>query len=120
MTVTSPDVDDRMVSIVKVADDEELLVFVHEVVPRLAALEGAALTVLDHLLVPVGQHVPGESRAQLHHAQPEVRVVDLEVVGDAPHDDQVDILLLQLPGDGATGPSELGLLVIHHHHHLTV
>ena len=57
-----------MVSIVKVADDEELLVFVHEVVPRLAALEGAALTVLDHLLVPVGQHVPGEPRAQLHHA----------------------------------------------------
>ena len=115
-----PDVDDWMVSVVKVTDDEELFVFVHEVVPRLAPLEGAALAVLYHLLVPVGQHVPGEPRAQLDHAYPEVGVVDLEVVGDAPHDDQVDILLLQLPGDGAAGPGELGLLVIDHHHHLAV
>ena len=109
-----------MISIVKVSDDEELLMFVDEVVPRLAPLECAALLVVDHLLVPVGQHVPGEPGAQLHHAYPEVGVVDLEVVGDAPHDDQVDILLLQLPGDGAAGPGELGLLVVHHHHHLAV
>ena len=120
MTVILPDVDDWMVSVVKVSDDEELFVFVDEVVPRLAPLEGAALAVLYHLLVPVGQHVPGEPRAQLDHAYPEVGVVDLEVVGDAPHHDQVDILLLQLPGDGAAGPGELGLLVIDHHHHLAV
>ena len=120
LTVILPDVDDWMVSVVKVTDDEELFVFVYEVVPRLAPLEGAALAVLYHLLVPVGQHVPGEPRAQLDHAYPEVGVVDLEVVGDAPHDDQVDILLLQLPGDGAAGPGELGLLVIDHDHHLAV
>ena len=60
-----PDVEDRMVSILKVSDDEELFMFVHEVVPRLPPLECAALAVLNHLLVPVGQHVPGEPRAQL-------------------------------------------------------
>ena len=73
-----------------------------------AALEGPAHLVADHLVVPVGQHVPGEPGGELHHAHPKVGVVDVQVVGHAPHQDQVDALLLQLPGDGAGGASEAG------------
>ena len=40
---------------------------------------------------------------QLNHPDPKVGVVDVEVVGDAPHDDQVHPLLLQLPGQSARG-----------------
>ena len=49
-----------MVAGVEVSDDEELLVLVHQVLPRPPSLERSALGVLYHLLVPVGQHVAGE------------------------------------------------------------
>ena len=60
----------------------------------------------NHLVVPVGQHVTCkpvvrkiflhlhlliEPGGQLNHPDPEVGVVDVEVVGDAPHDDQVHL-----------------------------
>ena len=45
---------------------------------------------------------------QLDHPNPEVGVVDVEVVGDAPHDDQVHPLLLQLPSQSARSSSETG------------
>ena len=66
------------------------------------------LAVPINTVSPVGQHVPGEPGGQLHHAHPEVGVVDVEVVRHAPHQDQVDALLLQLPGDGARGTGEAG------------
>ena len=44
----------------------------------------------------------------MDHPDPKIRVVDVEVVGDAPHDDEVHPLLLQLPGQGARGSSETG------------
>ena len=49
-----------MVASLEVSEYEELLMLVHEVVPALAALEGSAHLVVDHLSVPVGQHVAGE------------------------------------------------------------
>ena len=49
-----------MVPGLEVSEYEELLMLVHEVVPALAALEGSAHLVVDHLSVPVGQHVAGE------------------------------------------------------------
>ena len=45
---------------------------------------------------------------QLDHPDPEVGVVYVEVVGDAPHDDEVHALLLQLPGQGARSSSKTG------------
>lgn len=109
-----------MVASLKMAEYEELLMFVHEVVPALAALEGSAHLVVDHLPVPVGQHVAGEPGAKLDNPKSKVGVVDVEVVRQAPHDYQVYVLLLQLPGDGAAGPGEAALLVIDRHHHLPV
>ncbi len=53
--------------------------------------------------LPVGQHVPGELCAEVHHPEAEVRVVEGHVVGDGPHDDQVDVLLAELPRDHAGG-----------------
>ena len=64
-----------------------------------------------------GETVPG---AQLDNSNAEVRVVETKVVRNTPHDNQMDILLLQLPGDGPTSPGETALVVIHHHHHLAV
>ena len=61
--------------------------------------------------------IPG---TKLNNSDPKVRVVDTEVVRDAPHDYQMDILLLEFPGNGATSPSEPAVFIIHHHHHLTV
>ena len=66
------------------------------------------LAVPINTVSPVGQHVPGEPGGQLHDAHPEVGVVDVEVVRHAPHQDQVDALLLKLPGDGARGAGEAG------------
>ena len=40
---------------------------------------------------------------QLNHSNTKIGVVDVEVVGDAPHDDEVHPLLLQLPGQCARG-----------------
>ena len=45
---------------------------------------------------------------QLNDPNPKVGVVDVEVVGDAPHDDQVHPLFLQLPGQSARGSRETG------------
>ena len=97
-----------MISTSELSDDEEVIVLVGELLALPAALEAPAHLVADHLVVPVGQHVPGEPGGQLHDAHPEVGVVDVEVVGHAPHQDQVDALLLQLPGDGAGGAGEAG------------
>ena len=44
-----------------------------------------------------------------------VAVSDVEVEGDAPHDDQPHVDLHQLPADGAAGPHH-GVGVLHHHH----
>ena len=120
-THISPNIEDRVISSSELSDDEEVIVLVGDLLPLPAALEGPAHLVADHLVVPghqweppcvpgspVGQHVPGEPAGQLHHAHPEVRVVDVQVVGHAPHQDQVDALLLQLPGHGAGGAREAG------------
>ena len=61
-----------------------------------------------------------EPGGQLNHPHPKVGVVDVEVVGDAPHDDQVHPLLLQLPGQSARGSSKteeekLGMRSSHGH-----
>ena len=53
--------------------------------------------------IPVWKHVPWELGGELYDADGKVGVVDVEVVGDAPHDDQVHPLLLQLPGQCARG-----------------
>ena len=63
------------------------------------------------------QTLPG---TKLDNSNGKVRVVYLEVVGNTPHDYKMDILLLQLPGNGPAGPSEPALLIIHHDDHLTV
>ena len=55
-----------MVPGLEVSEYEELLMLVHEVVPALAALEGPAHLVMDHLPVPVGQHVSGEPGQRMH------------------------------------------------------
>ena len=104
----SPNIEDRVISSSELSDDEEVVVLVGDLLSLPAALEGPAHLVADHLVVPVGQHVPGEPGGELHHAHPEVGVVDVQVVGHAPHQDQVDALLLQLPGDAAGGASEAG------------
>ena len=44
-----------------------------------------------------------------------VAVPDVEVEGDAPHDDQPHVDLQQLPADCAAGAPE-GIRVLHHHH----
>ena len=61
--------------------------------------------------------IPG---TKLDNSDPKVRVVDTEVVRDAPHDYKMDILLLEFPGYGTTGTSKPAFFIIHHHHHLTV
>ena len=109
--------------------------FINQILPSFPSLECPALFVLYHLLVPVGQHVPGEPGhgqcdqgqtggtvpgAELDNSDAEVRVVDPKVVGNAPHDNEVDILLLKLPGDGPASACESALLLIDHHHHLAV
>ena len=44
-----------------------------------------------------------------------VAVPDVEVEGDAPHDDQPHVDLQQLPADCAASAPE-GICVLHHHH----
>ena len=44
-----------------------------------------------------------------------VAVSDVEVEGDAPHDDEPHVDLDELPADGAAGPHH-GVGVLHHHH----
>ena len=44
-----------------------------------------------------------------------IAVSDVEVEGDAPHDDEPHVDLHQLPGDGATRPNP-GVGVLHDHH----
>ena len=61
--------------------------------------------------------IPG---TKLDNSDPKVRVVDTKVVRDAPHHYKMNILLLEFPGYGATGPSEPTIFIIHHHHHLTM
>ena len=112
--------------------------FINQILSPFASLECSSLLVLNHLFVPVWQHVSAEPGSQyteleetgarrtsipgakLDNADSKVRVVDTEVVRDAPHDYKMDILLLEFPGYGATGPSEPTIFIIHHHHHLTV
>ena len=93
---------------------------VEQVGPGLGPLEDPALLLLDHLPVVVGQHVPGGVGGQLHHPHPHVGIVYGQVVRHAPHDEQVDALLLQLPGQDPAGPSEAVLRLVHSDHHLTV
>ena len=59
-------------------------------------------------------------RTELDNTNAKVRVVDAEIVGDTPHDDEMNILLLQLPGNCAASPSEAAVFIIHHHYHLAV
>ena len=59
-------------------------------------------------------------RTELDNTNAKVRVVDAEIVGDTPHDDKMNILLLEFPGYGTTGTSKPAFFIIHHHHHLTV
>ena len=44
-----------------------------------------------------------------------IAVPDVEVEGDAPHDDQPHVDLQQLPADCAASAPE-GICVLHHHH----
>ena len=48
----------------------------------------------------------------VYNTEAKVRVVDVHVVRDAPHDDQVHLLALQLPGQGPRGACEALVLVV--------
>ena len=70
---------------------------------RLAArapLVGALLAVV-HLVEPVTGG--GEAAAVEDHADGEVGVVEVEVEGDGPHDDEAGVQVLDLPAHGAAG-----------------
>ena len=101
------------------AQDEHMVVLEHEAFPGLPAFVGATVVALVHPLVPVGQHVPGELGGEVDHAEREVGVVEVEVVRDGPHDDEVDVLVTQLPGDDSRGASH-AVLIVHGNHDLLV
>lgn len=63
--------------------------------------------------------MPGELCAQVDHADGKVCVIEDQVVGDGPHDDEVDVLVAQLPGDGARGARD-GVELVDGHHDFTV
>ena len=87
----------------------------------LAPLKYTALVLLDHLAVVVGHHVLGGVGGQLHHTHPHVGVEEGQVVRYAPHNEQVDaVLLLHLPGNDPAGPGEAMLGLVDCDHHLTV
>ena len=69
---------------------------------RVNLMENICIHILN---IEFGGIEPG---GQLNYPNPKVRVVDVEVVGDAPHDDQVHPLFLQLPSQGARSSSETG------------
>ena len=83
-------------------------------------LEGFALFVFYHLFVPVGEHVPAKSRPQLNNSNAKIRVVDVQIVGHAPHDYQVSIQVFQFPSNGARGAGETGVTVVHCYHYFSV
>ena len=80
------------------SENKNVLVFVDDALTSTASLEGSGLSVV-HSSVPVGQHVLGELGVEVDHANAEVRPEEVEVVGDGPHDDDVDVLVAELPGD---------------------
>ena len=49
-----------MISVLKVSDNKELFMFINQILSPFPSLECPSLLVLDHLFVPVGQHVPAE------------------------------------------------------------
>ncbi len=58
---------------------------------------------MTHLVEPVGRR--GEPAPVEDHPDGEVGVVEVEVEGDAPHDDEPRVQVLDLPADRAAGAS---------------
>ena len=91
-------------------EDEDILVLVHDALAAPAAFESPWLPIV-HPPVPVGQHVLGELGVEVNHADAEVGSEEVEVVGDGPHHDEVNVLVAQLPGD-CPGSAGDGVLIV--------
>ncbi len=115
-----PDIEKRLIALLHAGHHKELLMPEEQIGAGLPTLEDPTQVLLDHLTVVVGHHVFGGVGNELHHANPHVGVVKRKVVRHAPHDHQVNTLLLQLPGYDAAGSGEAGLRVIYGYHHFTV
>ena len=83
---------------------------VHDALASAASLERARFAVV-HAAVPVRQHVLRELGVEVHHADAEVGSEEVEIVGDGPHHDEVNVLVAQLPGDGTRSARDGVLLV---------
>ena len=64
--------------------------FEHNTFAGFAPLVGSRPPLVDPL-VPIRQHVAGELGAEVDHTQAEVRVVEMHVVWDAPHRNEVNV-----------------------------
>ena len=76
--------------ILKVAKDKDIFVLEDYTGASLSTLVGAWPS-LVHSFVPVRKHVAGELGAQVYHAETKVRIVEMHVVWDAPHRNEVDV-----------------------------
>ena len=86
------------------SENKDVLMFVDDALTSATSLKGSRLSVV-HPTVPVRQHVLRELGVQVNHANAEIGPEEVEVVRYGPHDDEVDVLVAELPGNrsGSSG-----------------
>ena len=51
----------------------------------------------------------------MHHAKSKVSIVEVKIVWNGPHDNEMNVLFAQLPGDDSAGSRD-GVLLVNGHH----
>ena len=116
----TPDVELGVITGAELSNDEELAVFINQMVAAKTPLEIPSFLVSHDLLVPVWKNVFCELGCYLGHTDAKVGVVDVKIVRDAPNNDQVEPLPFQLPCEASRASSESLLLIVHCYHYFFV
>ena len=116
----TPDVELGVITGAELSNDEELAVFINQMVATKTPLEIPSLLVSHDLLVPVWKNVFCELGCHLGDTDAKVGVVDVKIVRDAPNNDQEEPLSFQLPCEASRASCESLLLIVHCYHYFFV
>ena len=102
-----------MIAILHVAQDENVGMSEDQVGTRLSPLIMSVDASIEHFLVPNRQHVPGELGTDMYTSNGEVGVVNVEIVRNTPHHNEMNILSFQFPCDCSRTSSQTRIRIIH-------
>ena len=102
-----------MISLLQGSQDENVGMSEDQVGASLSPLKMSVKAFVQHFLIPERQHVPGELGTDMNNSNGKVGIVNVEIVRNTPHHNEMNILSFQFPCDCSRTSSQTGIRIIH-------